>query len=109
MAEDFRKRVWISLALTLLILALSPLLQSLLGLRYALGFPGDRQVVFGFLSAVFWCGRWPVLKGLCSVVTARKPEMMTLVAVAITTAYPYSSTVFLGWSGKMFFWFLPPC
>jgi Cu2+-exporting ATPase len=35
MAADFRNRFWISLALTLPILALSPLLQSLVGMREA--------------------------------------------------------------------------
>ena len=33
-----------------------------------------------------------------------KPGMMTLVAVAITTAYLYSSAVVFGLTGKMFFW-----
>jgi Cu2+-exporting ATPase len=41
MAADFRKRFWISLALTLPILLLSPLLQTLVGLREAIRFPGD--------------------------------------------------------------------
>ena len=35
MAADFRKRFWISLVLTLPILALSPMLQTLVGLRGA--------------------------------------------------------------------------
>ena len=54
MAAEFRKRFWISLALTLPILALSPLLQTLVGLREAVTFTGDRYVLFAFSSAVFW-------------------------------------------------------
>jgi Cu2+-exporting ATPase len=58
MAADFRKRFWISLILTLPILALSPMLQSLLGLREAIRFPGDLYVLFGFSTAVFGYGGW---------------------------------------------------
>ncbi len=36
LATDFRKRFWISLALTLPMLLLSPLLQELVGLREAI-------------------------------------------------------------------------
>ena len=54
MAADFRKRFWISLVLTLPILALSPLLQSLVGLQDVVRFSGDLYVLFGFSSAVFW-------------------------------------------------------
>jgi cation transport ATPase len=53
---------------------------------------------------VFWYGGWPFLKGLVGALKARKPGMMTLVAVAITTAYSYSSAVVFGLTGKMFFW-----
>jgi P-type Cu2+ transporter len=104
MAADFRKRFWISLALTLPILLLSPLLQRLVGLREAVGFPGDLYVLFGFSSAVFWYGGWPFLKGLVTELKSRQPGMMTLVAVAIATAYLYSSAVVFGLTGKMFFW-----
>ncbi len=104
MAADFRKRFWISLVLTLPILVLSPMLQALVGLREVIGFPGDLYVLFGLASAVFWYGGWPFLKGLFNELKSRQPGMMTLVAVAITTAYLYSSAVVFGLTGKMFFW-----
>ncbi|MDP3335130.1 MAG: copper-translocating P-type ATPase [Methylococcaceae bacterium] len=104
MAADFQKRFWISLALTLPILALSPMLQKLVGLREVIHFTGDIYVLFGFASAVFWYGGWPFLKGLFKELKSRQPGMMTLVAVAITTAYLYSSAVVFGLTGKMFFW-----
>ena len=104
MAADFRKRFWISLVLTLPILALSPLLQSLVGLQDAVRFSGDLYVLFGFSSAVFWYGGWPFLKGLYTELTTLKPGMMTLVAVAINTAYLYSSAAVFGVTGKVFFW-----
>jgi Cu2+-exporting ATPase len=104
MAADFRKRFWIALVLTLPILVLSPLLQKLVGLREAISFPGDLYVLLGLSSAVFWYGGWPFLKGLYTELRSRQPGMMTLVAVAITTAYGYSSAVVFGLTGKVFFW-----
>ena len=104
MAADFRKRFWISLALTLPILLLSPMLQTLVGLREAIHFPGDLYVLFGFSSAVFWYGGWPFLNGLFKEIKSRRPGMMMLISVAIATAYLYSSAVVFGLTGKMFFW-----
>jgi Cu2+-exporting ATPase len=104
MAADFRLRFWISLALTLPILALSPMLQALVGLGDHLRFPGDVYVLFGFASAVFWYGAWPFLTGMVTEIKSRRPGMMTLVAVAVGTAYLYSSAVAFGLTGKTFFW-----
>ncbi len=104
MAADFRTRFWISLVLTLPILALSPMLQSLVGLRDAVRFPGDIYLLFALSSAVFGYGGWPFLKGLVEELKARRPGMKTLISVAIATAYFYSSAVVLGLTGKMFFW-----
>jgi Cu2+-exporting ATPase len=104
MAADFRKRFWIALVLTLPILVLSPLLQELVGLREAIRFPGDLYVLFGLSTAVFFYGGWPFLKGLFEELKSKQPGMMTLVAVAITTAYAYSSAVVFGLTGKVFFW-----
>ena len=53
MAADFRKRFWISLVITLPIIVLSPMLQTLVGLREAIRFAGDIYVLFGLSSAVF--------------------------------------------------------
>jgi Cu2+-exporting ATPase len=104
MAAEFRQRFWISLVLTLPILVLSPMLQTLVGLREAIRFSGDVYVLFGLSSAVFWYGGWPFLKGLFAELRSRQPGMMTLISVAITTAYLYSSAVVFGLTGKMFFW-----
>jgi len=104
MVADFRKRFFISLAATVPILALSPLIQSTLGLEQALSFDGDRYVLLALASFVFFYGGWPFLKGLFSEVKQGSPGMMTLIALAITVAYAYSSVVALGLEGKVFFW-----
>ena len=104
MAADFRRRFWVSLVLTLPILALSPMLQSVVGLREAIRFHGDVYVLFGLSSAVFGYGGWPFFKGVLEEVKARRPGMKTLISVAIATAYFYSGAVVFGLAGKMFFW-----
>ena len=104
MAADFRKRFWISLIVTVPVLVLSPMLQTLVGVREAIQFPGDVYVLFGLSSAVFWYGGWPFLRGLFEELKSRQPGMMMLISVAIATAYVYSSAVVFGLTGMMFFW-----
>ncbi len=104
MVADFRKRFWVSLALTLPILLLSPLVQKLLGLDTALRFTGDTYVAFALSSAVFFFGGYPFLKGFMAELRKRQPGMMTLIALAISVAYFYSSSVVFGLPGKTFFW-----
>lgn len=104
MIEDFKKRFWISLVLTLPVLFLSPVIKQFLHLEKALSFPGDTYVLFLLSSVIFFYGGWPFLKGLIEELANRKPGMMTLIAIAISVAYLYSSLVVLGLPGMMFFW-----
>jgi Cu2+-exporting ATPase len=89
-AADFRKRFWISLVLTVPILVLSPMLQSLVGLGETISFSGDLYVLFGLSSAVFWYGGRPFLRGFVQELRSRRPGMMMLISVAIATAYVYT-------------------
>jgi len=104
MVADFRRRFWISLVLSLPVIVLSPMLQGLVGLRETLHFTGDLFVSAGFSTAIFFYGGWPFLKGLYDELSDKSPGMMTLIAVAITTAFVYSVAVVLGLEGKVFFW-----
>jgi Cu2+-exporting ATPase len=104
MVEDFKKRFWISLALTVPILALSPMIQRFLGLGDALAFPGSLFVLWALSSVVFFYGGWPFLKGIYNELRGGRPGMMTLISIAITTAYVYSSAVVFGLEGTIFFW-----
>lgn len=101
---DFKKRFWVSLALTMPILALSPAIQKFLGFQRFIEFSGDRYLLFGLSSAVFFYGGYPFLKGIAAELRKKQPGMMTLIAVAISTAYLYSSAVVFGLSGEVFFW-----
>ncbi len=102
MIEDFKKRFWISLVITLPIVVLAPMIQGLIG--YELRFNGDRYVQFILSSVIFFYGGWPFLKGLADEIKKKAPGMMTLIALAISVAYFYSSAVVFGLGGKIFFW-----
>ncbi len=104
MVADFRRRFWISLIATVPVLFLSPLIRGFLGVQDALSFPGDHYVLFAISSFIFFYGGWPFLTGLYDELSSREPGMMTLIAVAITVAYTYSSVVVFGLSGRVFFW-----
>jgi Cu2+-exporting ATPase len=102
MIRDFRKRFYITLVLSIPVLALSELIQSFLG--YSLQFAGDGILVFVFATIIFVYGGWPFLKGLVDEVKSKSPGMMTLIGLAITVAYTYSAAVTFGLEGTPFYW-----
>ena len=104
MVADFRRRFWVSLVLSIPVLLFSPAIQAFLRLGDSLRFAGDGLVVFALSTVVYFYGGWPFLKGFVSEVKNRRPGMMTLISVAITTAYVYSSAVVFGLDGMPFFW-----
>jgi len=104
MIADFRKRFWISLVLSIPILLLSPMIQKFLGLGETLAFAGSQFVLFALSTIVFFYGGYPFLKGMIDELKKLMPGMMTLIAIAISVAYFYSSAVVFGLGGKIFFW-----
>ena len=56
-------------------------------------------------SIIYFWGGWPFLTGALPEVRSGRPGMMTLVALAISTAYFYSAAVTLGLpGGEPFYW-----
>lgn len=102
MIEDFKRRFWITLILTFPILFLSPMIQGFFGFEYS--FPGSKYVLFILSSVVYFYGGWPFIKGFWDEVKQGAPGMMTLIAMAISVAYFYSSATVFGLSGMDFFW-----
>lgn len=101
--EDFRRRFIVSTILTVPILLLSEPVQELLGI--VIRFPGSDYLLLALATVVYFYGGWPFLTGIISELRARMPGMMTLIAVAITVAYVYSSAALLGIiAGEGFFW-----
>ena len=102
MLADFRKRFIVSFILTFPVLLLSPMIQGFFG--FELRFPGADILIFLLSSVVYFYGGYPFLKGLKDELAEKSPGMMTLIAVAISVAYFYSSAVVFGLPGGVFFW-----
>lgn len=102
MVADFKKRFFISLILTIPILALSPMIQHFMGVNWR--FNNDLYILFALSSIIFFYGGWPFLTGGIQELKEKNPGMMTLIALAITIAYGYSTVVVFGWDGNQLFW-----
>ncbi|MFO8065998.1 MAG: copper-translocating P-type ATPase [Bacteroidales bacterium] len=102
MAEDFKQRFFISIFISIPVLILSSTIQSWFG--FEIDFTGRSYVVFGLASVLFFYGGWPFLTGFAEEMKKKQPGMMTLIAMAITVAYLYSSATVFGLSGQPFFW-----
>ena len=102
MIEDFKKRFYICIVLSIPVLAFSEMIQGFLGLSFS--FPGMGYVAAALATFIFLYGGWPFLKGLKDELSEGGPGMMTLIAIAITVAWAYSTAVVLGLEGKIFYW-----
>ena len=102
MIQDFKKRFWVSLIITIPILIFSPMIQGFFG--YNLLLPGNPYILLTLSSFVYFWGGWPFLKGFVGEIKQRSPGMMTLIAMAITVAYLYSAATVFGLPGMDFFW-----
>jgi Cu2+-exporting ATPase len=100
----FVRPFWISLALTLPVVYFAHLFQELLGYTAPV-FPGSQYLGLVLGSIIYWYGGRVFLTGAVGEMRARAPGMMTLVALAITTAYVYSVAITLGLvAGMDFYW-----
>ena len=73
-------------------------------LNFSLTFPGKAYTLFVLSAFIYFYGGWPFLTGLIDEIKKRQPGMMTLIALAITVAFVYSSAVVFGLPGRFFFW-----
>lgn len=102
MVQDFKRRFWVSLAVMIPILVLSPMIQMFLGVDWR--FPGDSYILLALSTFLFFYGGWPFLKGAKDELRHKSPAMMTLIALAIIVAYVYSAATVFGVQGSDFFW-----
>jgi len=102
MVEDFRRRFFVSIILTVPILLLSPMIQMFLGIDWR--FSGDSYILFILSTILFVYGGKPFLKGAVDELKEKSPAMMTLIAFAISVAYIYSALTVFILSGNDFFW-----
>ncbi|SBT67247.1 Cu2+-exporting ATPase [Micromonospora sediminicola] len=100
--EQFRRRFWLSLALTVPIVATSHMVMDWFG--YRLDLPGVTWVGPVLGTVVFGYGGWPFLVGGVREVRDRAPGMMLLISMAITVAYVASLATSLGGFSLDFWW-----
>jgi Cu2+-exporting ATPase len=94
----FRSKFWVSLALTIPILAFGHMIPDALGAE-RLHLPGSAHVPPVLGTALFAYGGWVFLQGAAREIRARLPGMMTLISLAITVAFVFSAAVELGFPG----------
>ncbi|MCE4605476.1 MAG: cadmium-translocating P-type ATPase [Desulfurococcales archaeon] len=102
MIRDYKRRLIVSTILTIPIIILSPSIQSFF--NYKIEFTGSNILLWLLSTIIYVYGGYPFLKGLVTEARKRLPGMMTLVGVAITVAYFYSSAVTFLIEGQTFYW-----
>lgn len=86
---DMNRRLWVSLALMLVIIVLSPMMGMSLPFMIT-GVPGQNWIVLVLGSILFFYGGKPFFTGAKQELASKKPAMMTLITMGISVAYLYS-------------------
>jgi len=99
----FRDRFWLSLALTIPVVLYSHMVQEWLGFTMP-EFAGSGWIPFVLGSVIFFYGGTVFLKSAWGELKAFLPGMMTLISLAILSAYIYSIATTFFITGTEFFW-----
>lgn len=99
----FRDKFWLSLLLTIPVLAYSEMIQHWLGFAPP-NFAGSQYIPFVFSTIIFFYGGLVFLKSAYGELKAGQPGMMTLISLAIVTSYVYSVATQFFIAGETFFW-----
>lgn len=102
MIDDFKRRFYVTLIITIPVMLLSPMIQQ--WFHFNIELTGSTYLLFALSTIVFFYGGSPFLKGLVDEIKQNAIGMMTLIAVAITAAYAYSVAIVFGLQGMDFFW-----
>ncbi|WP_368868483.1 heavy metal translocating P-type ATPase [Staphylococcus epidermidis] len=89
---NFKAKFFVSLIFAIPIILLSPMMGVKLPFQFT--FPGSEWVVLILGTILFFYGGKPFLSGGKGEIAAKKPGMMTLVALGISVAYIYSLYAF---------------
>ncbi len=100
---QFKSKFWLSLLLTLPVLAYSEMIQHWLRFTPPV-FPGSAYVPFVLGTIIFFYGGLVFIRGALNELAAKRPGMMTLISLAITAAYGYSVATQFFITGEDFFW-----
>lgn len=99
----FKDKFWLSLLLTIPVLVYSEMVQHWLNFTPP-SFTGSEYVPFVFSTIIFFYGGLVFIKSAWGELKAKLPGMMTLISLAIITAYVYSVATQFFIDGEGFFW-----
>src|SRR5699024_4635504 len=102
MGEDFKKRFFVSIIITITVLILSPMIQQFLSVDWR--FTNDSCILSVLSSIIFFSSGWPSFIWVVYEAKEKNPGMMMLIGLAITIAYVYSVFVVFGFDGHNLFW-----
>jgi Cu2+-exporting ATPase len=98
----FKVKFWVSLVLSIPLVIYSDMTQAIFGWS-APTFPGLVAIEFVLASIIFFYGGWVFIASAWRELRGKLPGMMTLISLAITTAYVWSVyAVFAGRSDTLF-------
>ncbi|MCQ4122668.1 copper-translocating P-type ATPase [Rhodococcus tibetensis] len=103
--EVFRRKFWVSLALSIPVVIFSHMVADLLGYTMP-EFPGVMWIAPVLGTVIFFYGGMPFLTGAWSELQSRQPGMMLLIGMAISVAFIASwiTTLELGGFNLDFWW-----
>ncbi len=99
----FKDKFWLSLLLTIPVLVYSEMIQHWLNFTPP-NFTGSEYIPFVFSTIIFFYGGLVFIKGAIGELKAKLLGMMTLISLAIITAYVYSVATQFFIQGDGFFW-----
>lgn len=102
MEQDFRRRFWVVLVVSIPVLLLSPTIQDWFGFR--LTFPGVNYVLFALASVIVFYGTQTFYKGAGQAVRTGVFDMNVLVSLAVTAGYLFSVGSTFLFSAADFYW-----
>jgi Cu2+-exporting ATPase len=99
----FKRKFWVSLVLSVPLVLYSDMIQALFHWNPP-AFPGLIYIKFIVASIVFFYGGWVFIASAWREIRARLPGMMTLISLAITTAYVWSVYAVIAGRSDTLFW-----
>jgi Cu2+-exporting ATPase len=102
MEQDFKRRFFIAVPLTIVVLLLSPQIQKWFG--FSVDFPGINIVLFLLASIIVFYNGWPFYVMAKGEIKTRAYGMMTLVSLAVLSGYLFSVAATFIFEGKSLYW-----
>ncbi len=102
MEADFRRRFWVTMAITVPVLLLSPTVQDWFG--FTLTFPGARYLLFALATVITFYGTWPFYKNGHKALRSGVLDMSVLVSLAVSAGYLFSVGATFFFTAVDFYW-----